>query len=368
MDAWRLASRPALEIGVEDGPLEYVFDDIQGIVRLPDDRIAVADQGSSQLRVYSPTGVFLDSWGRSGRGPGEFQLIRGIGQCGADSVFVFDFDWRTVVLDSAIEYVREARPYDVADRARQPYDLVCNNQGYYAIIGWEDRAGGAPPQGLYRATAGAWLLSPIGSNAQTNPGSIPGAGLVRAADLGQFLSSERIGTAGGSQPHPFGRRTVMAIADGAAYLGTGEDYEVRRYTLAGDLTGVMRWHGADLAISDSLIETYRAEQRARAGDARRQAVEAALEEVQMPPSYPAYTRLAVDTRGNLWAQSFPLASSDSIITWHVLGTDGVLLGSVDIPRYFTPFVFGDREVLGVAIDELGVERVQIRQLSKPGRE
>ena len=43
----------------------------------PNGNIYVADAGASEVKVYSPSGKFLNSFGKRGRGPGEFTGIRG---------------------------------------------------------------------------------------------------------------------------------------------------------------------------------------------------------------------------------------------------------------------------------------------------
>jgi hypothetical protein len=110
-EAWSVASEPDLEIGLMEGPSEFLFQFIRGAILLPDDRIAVADLGSSEVRFFDRSGDFLSLVGGPGDGPGELGRIRGLGLCGADSLFVFEGDYQTVVFSPSGSYVRAARPY-----------------------------------------------------------------------------------------------------------------------------------------------------------------------------------------------------------------------------------------------------------------
>mgnify|MGYP001821510072 FL=1 len=70
--AWSLSPEPVLEIGDLEGEAPYLFQRIWGACRLADGRIAVMDSPSAELRVFSPIGEHLRTFGRRGEGPGEF--------------------------------------------------------------------------------------------------------------------------------------------------------------------------------------------------------------------------------------------------------------------------------------------------------
>ena len=77
-------------IGDELGVADHEFDGVVGALRLSDGRIAVANQGTNELRWYSKDGVYLFSVGYQGEGPGEFELIRSLFWLPGDSVAVYD--------------------------------------------------------------------------------------------------------------------------------------------------------------------------------------------------------------------------------------------------------------------------------------
>ena len=97
-----LAGEPLVRIGIVDGPVEYIFGNVTGAVRLADGSIVVADEQSANLRRYDASGRHLWTSGRSGEGPGEYGglwLVRG---CAGVPVTVFDWQQdRSTELDVA---------------------------------------------------------------------------------------------------------------------------------------------------------------------------------------------------------------------------------------------------------------------------
>src|SRR5687767_13361969 len=58
--------------GSESLPEQYLFGSVSSVATDALDRIYVADMMSSEIRVFSPQGEFLQTVGRPGQGPGEF--------------------------------------------------------------------------------------------------------------------------------------------------------------------------------------------------------------------------------------------------------------------------------------------------------
>jgi hypothetical protein len=82
--------------------------------------------------------------------------------------------------------------------------------------------------------------------------------------------------------------------------------------------------------------------------------------------------LLADREGYLWAREYlptdaiPLAyvtPSDAPTAAFVFHPDGQLLGSVELPRRFTPWEIGTDFALGVEIDDQGVNELVLYGLS-----
>lgn len=366
---WTVSDEPLLRIGTVEGALPYLFSDVEGALLRPDGGIIVADRGSSEIRYFDSMGAYEYSVGRPGGGPGEFGYIRGIEYCGADSLFVFEIDHQFKVFTADGEYARQARPFDTQTVDRRPYELRCADSGYQVAVGWEPTvasgqpSGGPPEIGFYRAEAPVWILAPSHIT-QAGIASIDHAQLTIVTDIGIFLSSERIGTARGSGPHPFGRSLQLALSEEGILLGTGESSELQQYSYRGVLEKIVRWPTHDLTIGDEDIAAYRATQLEIASDDRRPALERSLAEMPMPPAFPAYNRIEVDPDGAVWISEFAKPSAPAA-NWVVLDQRGELLGRVTVPSNLDITDIGSDRVVGIERDELGVERIVVYEIRKP---
>src|SRR5690348_8498090 len=85
---WTVDATPMLRIE-SDGDPHTEFSHIVGAMRLSDGRIMVADEATSELRLFSPTGTWVKNVGRRGRGPAEYEGISYLYRS-ADTVIVHD--------------------------------------------------------------------------------------------------------------------------------------------------------------------------------------------------------------------------------------------------------------------------------------
>src|SRR5512140_3947795 len=87
--AWQVDTSAILEIGRAQGDSVYQLYRVRGIVELPGGGIALANAGSSEVRLYDATGRFLRALGREGEGPGEFTSLRNLVLRG-DTLYAYD--------------------------------------------------------------------------------------------------------------------------------------------------------------------------------------------------------------------------------------------------------------------------------------
>jgi hypothetical protein len=147
-------------------------------------------------------------------------------------------------------------------------------------------------------------------------------------------------------------------------MGTGEGYEIRQYSLDGSVVRITRWTGSDLSITDADLEAYRAAALANVPDAARPAVERDLRDLPLPSAFPAFEQIETDGSGRVWVKQFqrPTATGHA---WTILDTDGAWLGSVQLPTDFEVTYIASDVVLGIARDDLGVERIRVYDIVKP---
>src|SRR5688500_16980298 len=89
---WTLSSAPTLRIGDEATP-NTQFLRVGAVMRVPSGEILVANGGTSELRLFSPSGEFLRSLTRQGQGPGELQSLGSVYRS-RDTLNVFEFEPR----------------------------------------------------------------------------------------------------------------------------------------------------------------------------------------------------------------------------------------------------------------------------------
>ena len=94
---WELAASPTLVIGAFDGPEAEQLFRVRDALRFPDGRIAVANEGSHEIRIFGPDGAHRVSLGGEGEGPGEFSSLTALGLLG-DSLAILDRRLRRVSL------------------------------------------------------------------------------------------------------------------------------------------------------------------------------------------------------------------------------------------------------------------------------
>lgn len=96
--AWRLT--PDLRIGPDEQGERGEFTRIVAVLPLANGSVMIADGTAKEIRLFSATGEYIRSAGRSGRGPGEFSYLRELGLLG-DTVWAIDAIERRVSYFSA---------------------------------------------------------------------------------------------------------------------------------------------------------------------------------------------------------------------------------------------------------------------------
>lgn len=329
---------PALDIPGTAPSGRILFEVAVGATRLSDGSIVVADRGASALRMFDQNGQAVRTVGRRGSGPGEFQRVDWLGQCGPDSLFVWDrVGQRLSVIDAQGRFVYQGRfPGDSGMRGI-PMSPSCSRNGVLAVLTL------APIQ----AAAEAPFLERGRSNVVR--ANSRGAGLrVLAAVTG----SERVAIDDAILPRPFRRTTTVAVGRDRVYVGTGDSAAVAVHALDGALMTAM-------AVGIPARRPTRQEfDRAvdRLPPTSIQALWAPIRErlrrLPLPAALPPYRRVYVDPEGFLWAVVSP--DGASMTELKVVDAAGRASGSVIVPRDVTVLDV-DRDFLLAAYDDEGGE-------------
>lgn len=362
-----LAAEPALAIGLLDGPEELLFGDIESVARDAAGNLIVADDQTLEIRIFDPQGEYLRSMGREGEGPGEFLDLTGAWVLPDGGILALDYRLDRITRfgaeDASVRTATFSNPEDLivlpvglggtgAVLSRATFFSYRNPFGRTVTGSLEDIM-----ESMFEYEDQRLLFLRHGFDGTLIDTVAEGIDQSRAV-----ISSER-GQNVVMVAVPFSPRSIArGSAHGVAFTN-GATYEIRVFDEAGDLRLIARLVEAPPVRTDQHLETYvrnpggrqRDEEwvRERLGQYR---------SLELPESLPAYTLVIIADTGDLWAQRYRMRG-ESMDHWDVFAADGVHLGRVEVAASFRIEEVSRGQVVGIATDELGVERVEVRDLS-----
>jgi hypothetical protein len=351
-DAWIVEEE--LRIGTAEGEPELMFGQIVGVDVGLDGRVYVMDQQAHEVRVFSPDGHFLTAMGKAGGGPGELSQNAGpVFITPGDTVVVPDIMLQRITLYTAAGEPAGSVPLSLADGIPTRWLKAANHD--------------LVQQSMIMAMPGQADVQPRNLILRRDPrGSVLDTLLVMPA-------GESVDFSGG-QPRMtlFAPEPTWALAaDDRVIHGNSAEYRFRVNSLDGDV--------------ERIVEK-RAERRPlTAGDQEefRRVIRWAWQQAGMPPEamemmsqalnfaeyYPAYANLLGGPDGTIWVQSVQTPETVRELggtfdiqdiggpMWDVFDAEGHLLGTVQMPPRFTPFVLQQDRIYGVVRDDMDVQYV-----------
>jgi len=353
---WSLEPEPLLTIGGLDADESQQVFQVAGGLRLPDGRIAIANGGTSDIRIFAPAGTLAATHGRKGEGPGEFSSVQLAGSTGEDSLIVFDPDLRRVsIIDADTGYVRS-------------YLIGSGGGGFPlsrgALAGGSLLLGGGMrfssdegfPSGLVRPPSRYMVVGPDGETVG-DLGELPAAEMFARVTATSFTASGV----------PFGKVTAVAAASGHVWVGTGETWELRAHAPDAHLERIVRFDRTLRPVTPALMEAFIEERAEEADDENlARSVRASLAEMPAPADVPPYQLFETDALDCLWIGEYLLPGEDTR-AWTILDPDGRVTGRLFLPPRTRPLDIGPDWLLGVTTDELDVERLTLWRLRRPAR-
>lgn len=346
-DAWKVDEAPLLDLTTSGTGAAHEFVSVSDAVRLTDGRIIVSAE--REIRIFSPQGTLMGRVGRDGDGPGEFRASPQIAKLDGDSIAAYDFRMRRVTLYSPefdlINVINVREP--LADREFVAF------QGGFIGLGLSFAAG--TPLGLSRTPVPVIAVSRDGQVIDT----------LTMASGTEIVALPR-GEAVLLESPLFGRMSHLALRGDQLALGDATELEFRIVDLSGRRPLRIVRGNKPLLLSEEDIE---AEKRALAGDQASPEVPSLLGELvsAIPKPYrrPGYASLQMDVTGAVWLEEYRSESErfkDS--AWEVFEMPGVWLGQVVVPGRFRILDIGVDYILGVRLDDLDAEHVQLLSLRR----
>ena len=346
----RLSLVEELRIGRLTGGNEGdLLDLIKGIEIGPGGDIYVLD--ADEVKVFSPAGEFLRSWGRRGEGPGDFDGTLGMALA-RDTVAVTDGE--------------RVQFFDLGGRLLNSVWTGGPTSGYIAFsigstdLGWvveaHPRSIRLDPMRVQRLPAEVRYLNP-GTGALGEPITT----YMEQPDGVELASGQRVSRA-------FDRNIEHGVdRKGDVYLPLGLDHEVSVYGADGVLSRVVRMEVEPVPVTDAMLEELRRELVARcqrnAMWRRRCERQRYVEEIVPATIAHAHERvpvighIVVAPDGHLLISRRDLSETRASADprpYDLVSPEGRFLGRIEIPVNFRPRSVRGRNVLGSWTDEFGV--------------
>ena len=307
---WSADSTPMLDIPASTAAGEVAFGAVAAATRLSSGHIVIADAYDGVVRFFAPSGALVRTAGRQGAGPNEFQSTAWLGQCGHDSIYVWDrMLARMSVLDRDGAIVRQFRLEPTAST------IACSRAGALAYFG--------PPE------ASASSVAEMASARYRAPL------MVRASD-GNTAQAVAILPLG--EPRPLGRVTSLAVVGERILVGTADSGVVEVYTISGETAPPIQFARAPRSPTERQYEAAIEKQLAmlpRAAD--REPVRKLMRSMPMPDAVPAYSAILVDPVGVVWVQETVPGDGE---TRFRLFRNGAEVGALRLAREVTAFEVG----------------------------
>lgn len=364
-EAWTFAAEPELVIGEVDGDAPYMLSGVRDAIRLSDGRIVIANGGSHELRVFDARGGFLESLGREGSGPGEFNNLNSLHLLPGDSLAVWDGLLRRLTVFAPDGSVGREQTFRALASFMPPVIGVFSDGTLLSSTGRRGATGAAREE--YRDTL-LWVRVRSDTTWMDVIGRSLGAEQMQ-------LASEASAT---NYQVMFGRTAHAAGGRDRWFSGENGRYEIDVRNPAGALAAVIRRTVEPRPVRPEELAAARdreSRDRARADSAMRSFMAgnggtftpgARLEVDEIPhrEMYPFFDRLLVDQQENLWVRDYMSAGEETQV-WSVFDRAGRWLGEVETPRGIDVFRIGEDYLLGRARDALGVETVHLYRLDRP---
>jgi hypothetical protein len=349
-EVWRVAPEPSVVIGEADGPEPYQLFRVRGVLRLDDGGIAVANAGTSEIKIFDASGAHRVTIGREGEGPGEFRYVDKLLPWSGDSLAVSDGPLRRISVYSSEGVL--GRTILLANVGGWPIPRGLLSDGSIVL---EPNTGpvGQMENYVFESNKQPILrLDPVTERYDT----------IALTLSERWVGGWRVRGQRVAIPMPYSGAPYMAAGPGGVYHGYSSDYQIEYWTSGGGLQMIIRRDVEPTPVSDRHIalawDTVTGIGRLRGGLVRRNRADVVFNE-----TLPVFGPLLVDDLGHLWVTEFTLPG-DSTMFWSVFDTDGFWLGTVRTPDGVRVWQVGPDFLVGSWRGESGVQYVGVWEMER----
>ena len=359
-----LAATPRVVIG-NSADSAYRFRQVRGVMLLTDGRIAVADGGSLQLRLFSPQGRFLSASAGKGNGPGQILNMHWVRRLRGDTIAISSGLSTVALYANTGQFVRTAAlpPPANVPPARRFLLVALLNSGLGVV---------APLPGITPRSTGSRWTDSLPLMLVTESSNVP-------RELGTFPYIEMEQVSSGPTSVWLSSVGVFVGGDDRFYAGFGDRYQIRVYAGEGKLQSIIRRSWTPTPITADDWERWVVEWSklwVRTTGAERERDVQKVRESPWAEENPAFSQFIIDRGGRLWVREAhwqdaiaagSLEDTPAVpSSWSVFDSRGRWLGDVRMPTGFQAFEIGT-DYVGGSMRTDGVNQVVIYELSTRGR-
>lgn len=348
-----------IEIGAEDGAEEETFGWVVTVLATPDRGFLVFDAQVPALRRFDSTGAFVRIIGNKGRGPGEFEQVNGIARLPDDRIVIWDATGAR--LNTYSDTGAFLTSWRVPFSGRFGQNMLWADQAGRTYA-WSELA--SDPGNPSRGTYGVIVFDSAGGVLDSIPYPVwrgPPPSLIAKTPDGRGASSFTF---------PFWPQSVAKVSPTGGFVsGPGDPYVL--YLTHREGSKPVR---IDREFTPVLVTaTERSEHRALVESGLRQTdPNWSWTVADIPKEKPAYEQLTVALDGRIWVEvstaaiEIPAAELPAVkpgqeqprpTLYDVFSPAGRLLGRVQLPRRVIFHTSIGNDVYAVRWDSLDVEYV-----------
>ena len=352
---WVVDRTPILDVPGVSTTGTLILGYAAGGMRLADGGLLIADRAENSIRVLDATGKLVRSVGRTGDGPGEFQSMLWAGQCGSDSLLVWDLRRRQATMIGSSGTPSRQFSVPAGDTAQVPFQFSCSPHGTIAYRSAPRPMRGAMPNpqnpNIVSVTAAVYRIGPGGTITQ-RLGDIP---------AGEVVAMVSPSGGRGAAPRPLGRTASIAALDDAVVISSADS----AFVIVQQAGGQTSHHQLPITLRAPTRTEFDEAVRATASmgpASMRQAMAQQLAAIPLPDRLPAISALFVDSEGLVWIQTTPPGAK--ALDFLVMRGDGRVVARAQVPLGITLFEIGRDYLMGSytdAADEMHVAMYRLRR-------
>ena len=349
---WRIGPEPTVSIGVVEGEEPYMLHRVIDAARLPDGRIALANRGTEEVRVFDASGTHLVTFGGRGEGPGDFRSLWRVEPWPGDSILAWQLvNRRFSIFDSNGSHGRSfVLQSDEDASSRRSLPLVATREDGTVVSIVE----GAADSTVVEIVDGEGKLL-------VSLGAYPDEDMITAR--GSRGYTERM-------PAAYSRELVTSLWGDLIVVSPNHRYEIRAFGADGTLARMVRREHAPRIPTEADKQFY-LDREIALRDTERMPAEL-LEEarrvfgsVPVAETFPAFSAILTDDAGYLWVREYDFPREERPAPlWTVFDPGGHVLGFMETPKDVRIHHIGEDYVVVRVQDELGVESIQVRPLGR----